>query len=264
MGKCPGSKYIIGGYSQGAQVVVNTLPSLSKSERGKITYVALFGNPKLYLPEAHSFTVFLKDMSAYNDILPDSCYGVGLSPWHNVIEDCTTFSGRLYSKRTHVPYPSDIQTRVHEWCFDEDGICDGEKPSWGAGHTKYPTNDGVPRAVSEALYASGLPPKPSFIDLTNPSKRYDVLFDIPSRCTPLFRFPEPIPSLAIPYEIFNMSGIDTQVIDVGEHMYDMSDEYQVGMNEYIASHWRENSEHIRYRVSPLSCADEYIGQRVTH
>ena len=262
--KCPDAKYIIGGYSQGAQVVDEALPILSKSERDKITYIALFGNPKLYLPEAHSFEAYQKDPAATGDPLPDSCYGVNLSPWHNVIDDCLTYSGKLYTMKGYTAYPIDVQARVHDWCFDDDGICDGEKESWGAGHTKYPEKEGVPRAVNEALIASGLRAKPSFIDLTDTSKRYDVLFEIPMQCTPLFRFPAAIPSLAVPYAIHDMGGIDKQLYGVGENIYGIDyGQYENDMKRYVASLWRENTEHIRYRISPLNCADEYVGQSTT-
>jgi Cutinase/von Willebrand factor type A domain len=43
---CPNQKIIVGGYSQGAQVVGETLWKLSVEEREHITYVALFGDPK--------------------------------------------------------------------------------------------------------------------------------------------------------------------------------------------------------------------------
>lgn len=262
MSNCPDSKYIVGGYSQGAQVVVSTLPLLSESERDKITYVALFGNPKLLLPEAHSFEAYRKDPSATGDPLPDSCYGVGLSPWHNVIEDCLTFSGKLYSEKAYDPYPADIQTRVHEWCFDEDGICDSKKESWGAGHTKYAGIEGVPRAVAEALSASGIAAGAAFIDLTDISKRYDFLFEIPMQCSPLFTYPEPIPSLAVPYAIHDMGGINKQIYAVGENVYDLDyGPYEYDMKQYIASLWRENSEHIRYRISPLNCGSQFMIQQ---
>lgn len=261
MNNCPNAKYIVGGYSQGAQVVASALPFLSESERAKITYVALFGNPKLYLPEAHSFEAYRDDAQATGDPLPDSCYGTNLSPWRNVVDDCFTFSGKLYSEKSPAFYPNDIQARIHEWCFDEDGICDSKKESWGRGHTEYSNHQGVPRAVNEALMASGMVPKVSFIDLTSSSKRYDILFEIPMRCTPLFRFSSPIPSLAVPYSIRKISDRAKQVFIIEEIIYDIN---QGGdrseMLQRIALLWREGTEHIRYRISPQNCADEYVSQ----
>jgi hypothetical protein len=260
MANCPDAKYIVGGYSQGAQVVDGALPLLSESERDKITYVALFGNPKLHLPEAHSFEAYRKDPSATDDPLPDSCYGINLSPWHNVIDDCLAYSGKLYTDKTYDPYPSDIQARVHDWCFKEDGICDGEKESWGAGHTKYADYTGVPRAVDEALFASGLPPKPSFINLADPSMRYDIIFEAPMQCSPLFNFSDSVPpSLALPYAIQAISGIDKQVYVAWEYPYDLGiDEGYI--SDYASTIWRENTEHIRYRISEVNCASQYANQ----
>ena len=45
---CPRTQFILGGYSQGAQVISQALPKLNPRH---IIYAATFGDPKLYLPE---------------------------------------------------------------------------------------------------------------------------------------------------------------------------------------------------------------------
>lgn len=48
---CPQTKFVLGGYSQGAMVLTRSLPNLDPNN---IIYVATFGDPKLYLPEGRT------------------------------------------------------------------------------------------------------------------------------------------------------------------------------------------------------------------
>ena len=73
--KCPNEFFILGGVSQGAQVVGQALPSISSGVKNKIVFNMLFGDPKLYLPEGEG-------------IFPPACrneklseiFSLGLSP----------------------------------------------------------------------------------------------------------------------------------------------------------------------------------------
>lgn len=106
--KMPGTKFVLGGYSQGAQVVGQTLFKLSSEVQDSIVFVALFGDPKLNLPEAEGY------YSA-------ACRGQNFSAWRRVIGNCATAHGSLGAR---VPYlPTAMETRVGLWCNSHDFIC---------------------------------------------------------------------------------------------------------------------------------------------
>lgn len=107
---CPTTKYVLGGYSQGAMIMSGTLPRLDAS---KIIYVTTFGDPKLYLPEgAPSPTMFRS---------PDACRGVNISPYRKYVPDCHAYEGVLGSYRPYqtVSYSGKIGT----WCNKKDIMC---------------------------------------------------------------------------------------------------------------------------------------------
>ena len=62
---CANTYWVLAGYSQGAMVVANSLKSF---DADKVVYVALFGDPKLYLPEGEGFN-------------PPACRGEELSEY---------------------------------------------------------------------------------------------------------------------------------------------------------------------------------------
>ncbi len=228
MANCPDSKYIIGGYSQGAQVVGDALFRLTTEQQDKITYVALFGDPKLYLPEAAKFTVFdqiTDDIQQSNPYykpgspLPDSCYGYNLSPWRHTIDDCMTQKGTLFTPRN--PFmPKNMDGKVHEWCFNHDGICDGSEVPWGPGHTEYNTSRGVESAVNEALDRSGF--STQVVDETLETAiagKVDVMVFMNYYCTmplaPGIEFNDPTYSIRHAQDPTN-----PQVKFIGQAMYD--------------------------------------------
>ncbi|MFZ2545292.1 MAG: cutinase family protein [Candidatus Saccharimonadales bacterium] len=49
--KSTGTQYILGGYSQGAQVVGQALPDIAREIRDNIVFAGFFGDPKLHYPE---------------------------------------------------------------------------------------------------------------------------------------------------------------------------------------------------------------------
>ncbi len=121
---CSNTKFVLGGYSQGAMVITKALPDLDPK---KIIYVANFGDPKLYLPEGEG-------------IIPDACRGKNLSSYRIFAPNCRTSAGYLNAQK---PYsPTNWEGKIGLWCNDKDFIC-------GAGiiltklfesHVKYATD----------------------------------------------------------------------------------------------------------------------------
>ncbi len=102
---CPETKYVIGGYSQGAMVVSRALGSLNAD---KIIYAATFGDPKLYLPEGKG-------------IIPAACRGENLSDYRMYVPDCQAYKGLLGA---YIPYePKAYVGKVGTWCNKADIFC---------------------------------------------------------------------------------------------------------------------------------------------
>ena len=102
---CANTKYVIGGYSQGAMVVIKALPNLD-SER--VIYAATFGDPKLYLPEGFGAT-------------PAACAGKNLSNYRMYVPDCFAYSGKLGAS---IPYqPAEYIDKLGTWCNKHDIMC---------------------------------------------------------------------------------------------------------------------------------------------
>ena len=102
---CPDTKYIIGGYSQGAMVVSRSLKFLNPE---KIVYAATFGDPKIYLPEGYG-------------PVPAACSGKNLSDYRIYVPDCRVYEGMLGSYR---PYqPEGFENKLGTWCNKTDIFC---------------------------------------------------------------------------------------------------------------------------------------------
>ncbi len=102
---CPSTKFILGGYSQGAMVVGNALSSLDPS---KFIYVSTFGDPKLFLPEGAG-------------AIPLACLGQNFSSYRVYAPDCKTYIGSLNPR---VPYlAAGWEEKVGLWCKENDIIC---------------------------------------------------------------------------------------------------------------------------------------------
>lgn len=125
---CPKTKFVLGGYSQGAMVLSASLPAF---DAGKIIYVSTFGDPKLYLPEGKA-TIF-----GAIPKLPDACRGINLSSYRISVPDCRAYEGILGSYR---PYqPDDYAGKLGTWCNEKDIMC-----SSGASisdHTSYASSN---------------------------------------------------------------------------------------------------------------------------
>jgi len=103
--ECENTKYVVGGYSQGAMVISKALPALNSK---KLIYAATFGDPKIYLPEGEG-------------LMPAACRGEGLSDYRMYVPDCQAFKGLLGA---HIPYePDDLTGKVGTWCNKRDVFC---------------------------------------------------------------------------------------------------------------------------------------------
>ncbi len=111
MQSCPNTKFVLGGYSQGAMVITKTLNQLYAD---RILYVATFGDPKLYLPEGE-----YKISNPFK--VPDACRGENLSDYRAYVPDCWAYEGILGSVR---PYqPEAYLGKMGTWCNDSDIMC---------------------------------------------------------------------------------------------------------------------------------------------
>lgn len=136
--KCKNTQFILGGYSQGAQVIGQTLPKFSVELRKNITFAALFGDPKLYLPEGKGDN-------------PPACQGKQFSPWRRLIANCRVYSGSLNGRAPYVP--SDMAAKTGLWCYPHDYICGSSKKlgDWD-GHEWYRKDDmAIDIAIGEAV-----------------------------------------------------------------------------------------------------------------
>lgn len=116
-----GTLYILGGYSQGAQVIGQALPKLNKNIRDDIVYTALFGDPKLHYPEGEG-------------LFPAACRGER-SVWRKVpIFNCHHDNGSLGARKPYLP--QDMQTKTGLWCYQKDFVCDPGALD-GSGHQEY-------------------------------------------------------------------------------------------------------------------------------
>jgi len=102
---CPNTKFVLGGYSQGAMLISHALSSIDSD---KIIYVATFGDPKTYLPEGKGN-------------FPDACLGKNLSNYRAYVSDCHAYEGILGSYR---PYqPEGYYDKIGLWCNGQDAMC---------------------------------------------------------------------------------------------------------------------------------------------
>lgn len=109
---CPQTRFVLGGYSQGAMLISMLLPEL---DANKILYIATFGDPKLYLPEGES------KGTPRHKLPPEACRGANLSPYRIYVPDCYAYEGVLGSIQ---PYqPTAYQGKIGTWCNKSDIMC---------------------------------------------------------------------------------------------------------------------------------------------
>ena len=134
--RCPGTKFVFAGYSQGAQVIGQELGSYPKELKDRIIFVALFGDPKLHLPEGWG-------------IDPPACHGKNYSAWRRAIGNCKTSGGSLKSREPYLP--DDMRSKTGLWCNAADYVCGSSNYLWDqSGHGKYKdVGNGIDQAVNE-------------------------------------------------------------------------------------------------------------------
>ena len=133
--KCEDSLFVLGGYSQGANVVGQALEELAREQpavASRVTFSALFGDPKLYLPEGEGYN-------------PPACRGENFSPWRREPIDCNTDEGASYPR---IPYLQPVHVyNTGSWCNHDDFICGASQIFQMASHYQYATDGG---AISNA------------------------------------------------------------------------------------------------------------------
>lgn len=102
---CKSTKYVLGGYSQGAIVV---LDALSKINPNKVVFVATFGDPKIFLPEGAG-------------PVPPACGGKGLSEYRVYVPDCRAYEGMLGARNPYMV--AGYEGKVGTWCNRYDILC---------------------------------------------------------------------------------------------------------------------------------------------
>lgn len=118
--RCPGERFLLAGFSQGAQVTGEALPGMPAD---RIAFVALFGDPTLYLPEGRG-------------PFPPACRGEELSPWRRGSVGCLTDNGILGAR---IPYlPAEFVDRTGSWCDRDDPACNANPADVvGSTHGEY-------------------------------------------------------------------------------------------------------------------------------
>lgn len=169
--QCPSSYFVLGGYSQGAQVVGQALSYMLREVRDRIAFVGLFGDPKLNLPEGVGWN-------------PPACRNQNLSPWRRVIANCDVDNGSLGARAPYLP--SDMEDKTGLWCYAHDFVCGSTKLLWDTdGHGQY-GNPGaaIDNAVKEAAnrlksrLTEAQTEHIKAIDLSRPITDHDYLFVI--------------------------------------------------------------------------------------
>ena len=103
--RCPNTKFILGGYSQGAIVMSRAIRTLDPE---KIIYLSTFGDPKLHLPEGEG-----KDKPCYHGIHSD--YRIN-------VPDCDVEHGILGAQKPYLPNTK-FSGKIGTWCNSGDFMC---------------------------------------------------------------------------------------------------------------------------------------------
>lgn len=124
MARCPETRWVLAGYSQGAMVVAEAVRSFWAD---KVIYIGLFGDPQLSLPEGKG-------------LFPDACRGKNLSPYRVKVPECRTNKGALGMRN---PYQyGELAGKYGLWCAREDYICGSSRnPLKNDGHLGYAQSD---------------------------------------------------------------------------------------------------------------------------
>jgi hypothetical protein len=140
--RCPETVFVLGGYSQGAQVVGQAYERLGDRLRLRVGFSALFGDPRLHLPEGEG-------------IIPPACFHQDFSPWRRTVPICHTDNGSLGARKPYLPLAWTDRTGL--WCDRDDFVCGSSKTPWTlSGHMGYADEGGaVEEAVREIVQRLG-------------------------------------------------------------------------------------------------------------
>lgn len=117
---CPNTKWVLGGYSQGAMVAAEAVKSFRASN---VVYVGLFGDPQLYLPEGRG-------------LFPSACFGGALSSYRIYVPNCRAYGGSLGTRRPYVS--SGLTGKLGTWCNRQDYVCGSSRVLFvNSGHMTY-------------------------------------------------------------------------------------------------------------------------------
>lgn len=127
---CPQTKFVLGGYSQGAMLISRVLDQINSD---RVIYVATFGDPKLYLPEGAGSH-------------PVACLGKNLSNYRAHVSDCHAYEGVLGSYR---PYqPTGYYNKLGTYCNAQDIMCSSGMSI--SDHTSY-TSRGLYQVAAQTI-----------------------------------------------------------------------------------------------------------------
>lgn len=133
--RCPGETIVLGGYSQGAEIVGYAIQSIGSHVRDNIGYVALYGDPR-----------YVGNFG--------SAYGCYNPPWAKVSSTCLwqMDAGSLGGRW---PYRPDwLSGRFGSWCDVWDGICNAGRAFIPGTHGSTYQNHWIPQSAgSIAGYA---------------------------------------------------------------------------------------------------------------
>lgn len=113
---CPDETYVVGGFSQGAQVVGAGLYDVDASVRERIAAVTLFGDPTR--KTNNTFAIGPIRVGEF----PRECLGI-TPAWNRGSAPCWTIEGILGAREDYLP--DDIAERSGSWCRFLDGVCTG-------------------------------------------------------------------------------------------------------------------------------------------
>lgn len=158
---CPEQRLVLGGYSQGAQVMGESVFMLSSAERQHVSAMALFGDPKYVGSDIGSTASSLNWFDSATSFFSRP----KAKPWKR---GSAGLNDRGLAD-ARIPYlPSDLENKTLSWCFNDDFVCsggsgifqtiisgiqNGSLPSvsdYANGHSRYATF-GAPQAASEII-----------------------------------------------------------------------------------------------------------------
>ncbi|MET4144240.1 hypothetical protein ABIB45_001107 [Arthrobacter sp. UYCo732] len=126
---CPEAHFVLGGYSQGAQVVGEAYnEKLSDGLRNRVVYQALFGDPRLWLPEGSGAPPLFIPNNCLND--------QDRSEWRFDVPDCGVSQGSLGARAPYLPAGHTSTTGLS--CASHDFVCGSSRVFWdNEGHGTY-------------------------------------------------------------------------------------------------------------------------------